>query len=128
MDERICVAQVIQEFVAQSFAEMGAGYQAGDVQELDRYRSLAVNAAAVVGPTAIRHAKATAGTRHLQVADGALRINGGEREVADLARGVRQGVQSGRLARRWLSHQTDQRIPRHDWVDLSVLVPKIYLR
>lgn len=49
MHERIRMSKIIQEFIPQTTALVGAGYQSRNVKQLDRNAPLAVLAAAVVG-------------------------------------------------------------------------------
>lgn len=72
------MAEVVEELVAQAFTLVGAGDETGDVQQLDGDAALAVEARAVVGTASIRYAMAGASTVNLQVAYGALRVDGGE--------------------------------------------------
>lgn len=78
VDEGVGVAQVVEELVAQTLALVGAGNEAGDVEQLDGDAALAVDAGAVVGAAAIRDAVACAGTVDLEIAYRALRVDGGE--------------------------------------------------
>ena len=49
MDEGVGVAEVVEEFVAEAFALVGPGDQAGDIEKLDGYRAGALLTRAVVG-------------------------------------------------------------------------------
>lgn len=57
---------------------MCAGNEASDIEELDRYGAPAVDAGAVVGFAAVGDGGAGAGAFDLEVADGALRVDGCE--------------------------------------------------
>lgn len=78
VDEGVGVAEVVEEFVAEAFAFVGAGDEAGDVEELDGDGAAAVKAGAVVGFAAGGDVVAGAGTVDLEVADGTLGVDGCE--------------------------------------------------
>ena len=78
VDQRVGVAQIVQELVAQPIPLVRARDQAGHVEELDGHAAAAVGARAVVWPTPVRQTVARAGAVDLEIADGALRVDGGE--------------------------------------------------
>lgn len=78
VDEGVGVAQVVEELVAQTFALVGAGDKTGDVEQLDGDAALAVVTGTVVGAASVGNIMAGAGAVDLQVAYGALRVDGGE--------------------------------------------------
>jgi hypothetical protein len=51
--EGIGVAQVVEKAVAEAFAQMGAGHEAGDIEEFDGDGASAGDAGAVVGFAAV---------------------------------------------------------------------------
>lgn len=72
------MAQVVQELVAQPFALVRARNEPGDVEELDRYRSSAVDASAVIWSAAVRDVVACACAVDLEVSDCSLGVDGCE--------------------------------------------------
>lgn len=72
------VAEIVEELVAQAAALVGAGDEAGHVEELDGHGAPAVDAGAVVGFAAVRDMVAGAGAVDLEVADCSLGVDGGE--------------------------------------------------
>ena len=86
------MAKVVEEFVAEALAFMGAGDEAGDIEELDRDGAAARYAGTVVRFAAVGEIEAGAGTGNLEVADCALRIDGCE---------TRMGRCSGLWPRSW---------------------------
>ncbi len=78
VDQRVGVPQVVQELVAQPLALVRAGDEPGHVEQLDGHAAPAVVTGAVVGLAPVGHAMARAGAVDLEVADGALGVDGGE--------------------------------------------------
>lgn len=78
VDEGVGVAEVVEELVAQTFALVGAGDKTGDIQQLDGDTALAVVTGTIVGAASVGNIMAGAGAVDLQVAYGALRVDGGE--------------------------------------------------
>ena len=72
------MAEVVEEFVAEALAFMGAGDEAGDIEELDRDGTPARDAGTVVRFAAVGEIEAGAGTGNLEVADCALWVDGCE--------------------------------------------------
>lgn len=75
MYQRIGVAQVVEEFVAEALALVGAGDEARDIEELNRDGATAVDTGAVVGLASVRNIVAGAGAVYLEVSDGSLGID-----------------------------------------------------
>lgn len=75
VNERVGVAQVVEEFVAQPFALVRTGDEPRNVKELDGHAALAGCAGAVVGFAAVGDGVARAGTVDLEVAYCALRVD-----------------------------------------------------
>jgi hypothetical protein len=78
VDQRVGVPQVVEELVAQPLALVCARHEPGHVEQLDGHAAPAVDACAVVGPASVGYAVARAGAVDLEVADGALRVDGCE--------------------------------------------------
>ena len=86
----VAIADIGQELVTQAFALRRAAHQAGDVDEVDTSRDDLLGAGN-------GRQSGQAGLRHGDVAG--IRLNGAERIVRRLGgRGLRQGVEQGRLA------------------------------
>lgn len=84
MYERIGVAQVVEELVAQAEPLVRPGDQPGDVEELYGYGPSAVDAGAVVGFASIRDLEPSACAVDLEVAYGPLGVDGCESEDVTL--------------------------------------------
>ena len=78
MYKRVRMPQVVQELVPQPFTLVRPGHQARNIQQLDGHRARPVHARAVVGLAPVRHAVAGARAGDLEVADGALGVDGRE--------------------------------------------------
>lgn len=78
MDQGICMSQIVEESIAQSFAFMCTRDKTGDIQQFDGDRSLAIDASAVVGFTFLSHATSGACAIDLEVPHGTLRVYRGE--------------------------------------------------
>jgi hypothetical protein len=75
VDEGIGMPQVVEEFVAQTLAGVGAGDESGYIEEFDWHGPQAVGAGAVVGFTPVLEAESGAGALDLEVAYCALGID-----------------------------------------------------
>ena len=78
------MAEVVEEFVAEALAFMGAGDEASDIEELDRDGAPARDAGTVVRFAAVGEIETGAGTGNLEVADGTLWVDGCETRMADV--------------------------------------------
>ena len=79
MHQRIRMPQVVQELIPQPLAFVRARHQPRHIEQLDGDGPTPVDAAAVVGFAAAGEVgEAGARARDLQVADGALGVDGGE--------------------------------------------------
>ena len=78
------MAEVVEEFVAEAFAFMGAGDEASDIEELDRDGTPARDAGAVVRFATVGEIEAGAGTGNLEVADCSLWVDGCETRMGDV--------------------------------------------
>ena len=67
--------EVVEEFVAEPFAFVGAGNETSDVKEFDRDGATARDAGAVVGSAAVGQFVARAGAIDLEVANCTLRVD-----------------------------------------------------
>lgn len=72
------MAEIVEEFVAQTFPFVRSGHESGYVEQLNGDTSSAVDAGAVVGFASIGDAVAGACAVYLKVADCALGIDGCE--------------------------------------------------
>ena len=81
MDQGVGVAEVVEELVAQPLAEVRARHQARHVEQLDGHAAPAADARPVVRLAPRRQLKARARARNLQIANRALRVDGGEAAV-----------------------------------------------
>ena len=70
--------EVVEEFVTETFALMGAGHKTGHVKELYGDGAAAIDARAIVGFAAVGEVVTSAGAVNLEIADRTLRIDGGE--------------------------------------------------
>jgi len=108
------VAEVVEEFVAEALAFMGAGDEASDIEELDRDGAPARDAG-------VGEIEAGAGTGNLEVADCALWIDGCETRMGDVQD---WGLTTGTgVAEKWLTGnflRTNQR--RFFMVEVTVVV------
>lgn len=84
------MAEVVEEFVAETLAFMGAGDEASNIEELDRDGAPARDAGTVVRLAAVGEIEASAGTGNLEVADCALRVDGCETRMRDVQDGGRK--------------------------------------
>lgn len=91
MDQRVGVTQVVEEFVAETLALVGAGHQTGDIEELNGHRTAAIGAGAVVGFAPFGDAVAGTGAVDLEVADGSLGVDRCEAVTVrvECSRGIR---------------------------------------
>ena len=80
MDERIGVAQIVEETVSQAFAHVCARHETSDVEKLDRYRAASFYTCAIVGFTSVGEAQTCAGAFYLEVANGSLGVDCREAE------------------------------------------------
>lgn len=115
------MAEVVEEFVAEALAFMGAGDEAGDIEELDRDGAPARDAGAVVRFAAVGEIEAGAGTGNLEVANCALWVDGCETRMGDIQD---WGPITGTgVAEKWLTGnflRTNQR--RFFMVEVTVVV------
>jgi hypothetical protein len=72
------VAEVVEEFITETLAFMGAGDEASNIEELDRDGAPARDAGTVVRFAAVGEIETGAGTGNLEVADCALWVDGCE--------------------------------------------------
>jgi hypothetical protein len=72
------VPEVVEKLVTETFAFVGAGNEARDVEEFDRDGATAGDAGAVVGSAAVGEVVARAGAIDLEVANCTLRVDSGE--------------------------------------------------
>jgi len=106
VDEGVGLPQVVQELVAQPFAQMGVGDEAGHVQELDRHQPDPVLAGGVPGLAFDIEVQVRApGTYEAHALVG---LDGGERIVCDLGRGHRGRREECGLAHVGLPYDPDQ--------------------
>lgn len=70
--------EVVKEPVTQTTALVGARYETGDVEELDRDGAAAFNAGAVVRPTFVLEVISGTGARDLKITDRSLGVDGGK--------------------------------------------------
>lgn len=75
MDQGVCLAQVIQEFIPQAAPLMRPWYKACNVQELNRDRALAIRTATVVWLAFVRYAESLTGAVYLEIANSTLRVD-----------------------------------------------------
>ena len=98
MNQRICMTQVIQEFISQTPSLVCPRDKARNVQKLDRNGSSSLEATSVVRFALIRNIESLACAFDLKVANGALRVNGGEtkgcalKQAGPVFKGMRQKV------------------------------------
>lgn len=72
------MAEIVEELVAEALALVSAWHETSDIEEFNGYTALAILAGAVVGLATVGNIVALACAFDLQVANGALRVYGGE--------------------------------------------------
>jgi len=78
MDERICVSQVIQEFVPQALSLVCSRYKSCYIQKLNGNRPPPIYACTIIRFATVAEVISFAGAIDLQIPDGTLRVNGCE--------------------------------------------------
>jgi hypothetical protein len=92
------MAEVVEEFVAEALAFMGAGDEASDIEELDGDGAPTGNTGTVVRFAAVREIEPGAGASNLEVADCALWIDGCETRIGGIVQALRTGKG---VAKKW---------------------------
>jgi len=82
VNEGVSMAKVVKKLVAETTTKMGAWDETSNVEEFDGDGALAGGAGTVGGSTLGLFVEASTGARNTKIADGALRIYGGEGKVA----------------------------------------------
>lgn len=78
--------EVVEKLVTETFAFVGTGNEARDVEEFDRDGATAGDTGAVVGSAAVGEVVARAGAIDLEVANCPLRVDSGEASMETLFR------------------------------------------